>query len=84
MSDVVIQVDRLWKKYRLGVLGTGTLRHDFNRWLPPLVPELAEPSRMLHAFRQNLKASFPASSSKRRAPGSTLLAPLHPALAPMA
>ena len=33
MSDVVIQVDRLWKKYRLGVLGTGTLRYDFNRWL---------------------------------------------------
>ena len=33
MSDTVIQVDRLWKKYRLGVLGTGTLRHDFNRWL---------------------------------------------------
>lgn len=24
MSDTVIQVDRLWKKYRLGVLGTGT------------------------------------------------------------
>jgi len=24
MSDVVIQVDRLRKKYRLGVLGTGT------------------------------------------------------------
>ena len=33
MSDVVIQVDSLYKKYRLGVLGTGTLRHDFNRWL---------------------------------------------------
>ena len=33
MSDVVIQVDSLWKNYRLGVLGTGTLRHDFNRWL---------------------------------------------------
>jgi homopolymeric O-antigen transport system ATP-binding protein len=33
MSDIVIQVDDLWKKYRLGVLGTGTLRHDFNRWL---------------------------------------------------
>src|SRR5690348_8974395 len=32
MSDTVIQVDNLWKKYRLGVLGTGTLRHDFNRW----------------------------------------------------
>jgi lipopolysaccharide transport system ATP-binding protein len=28
----VIQVDSLWKKYRLGVLGTGTLSHDLNRW----------------------------------------------------
>ena len=33
MSETVIQADGLWKKYRLGVLGTGTLRHDFNRWL---------------------------------------------------
>src|ERR1035437_8122524 len=33
MSDVVIQVDYLSKKYRLGMLGTGTLRHEFNRWL---------------------------------------------------
>jgi lipopolysaccharide transport system ATP-binding protein len=33
MSDTFIQVDHLWKKYRLGVLGPGTLRHDFNRWL---------------------------------------------------
>ncbi len=37
MSDVVIQVDSLWKKYRLGVVGTGTLRHDFNRWLHRVV-----------------------------------------------
>ena len=37
MSDVVIQVDSLWKNYRLGVLGTGTLRHDFNRWLHRVV-----------------------------------------------
>jgi lipopolysaccharide transport system ATP-binding protein len=36
MSDTVIQVDHLWKKYRLGVLGTGTLRHEFNRWLQRL------------------------------------------------
>jgi lipopolysaccharide transport system ATP-binding protein len=28
----VIEVDDLWKKYRLGVIGTGTLRHDFERW----------------------------------------------------
>jgi lipopolysaccharide transport system ATP-binding protein len=32
MSDTVIQVDDLWKRYRVGVLGTGTLRHDLNRW----------------------------------------------------
>jgi lipopolysaccharide transport system ATP-binding protein len=32
MSDTVIEIDNLWKKYRLGVMGTGTLRHDFNRW----------------------------------------------------
>src|SRR5437899_8548499 len=28
----VIEVDDVWKKYRLGVIGTGTLRHDFERW----------------------------------------------------
>lgn len=28
----VISVESLWKKYRLGVVGTGTLRHDLNRW----------------------------------------------------
>jgi lipopolysaccharide transport system ATP-binding protein len=32
MSDTVIQVDDVWKKYRLGIIGTGTLRHDFERW----------------------------------------------------
>ena len=32
MSDVVIQVDSLYKKCRLG-----TLRHDFNRWLHRVV-----------------------------------------------
>src|SRR5262249_32995491 len=28
----VIDVNDVWKKYRLGVLGTGTLRHDVERW----------------------------------------------------
>lgn len=32
MSDTVIRVESLWKKYRLGLIGTGTLRHDLNRW----------------------------------------------------
>jgi lipopolysaccharide transport system ATP-binding protein len=30
--NTVIEVDDIWKKYRLGVIGTGSLRHDFERW----------------------------------------------------
>src|SRR6266480_2268666 len=30
--STVIDVDDVWKKYRLGIIGTGTLRHDFERW----------------------------------------------------
>ena len=30
--STVIEVDDVWKKYRLGTIGTGTLRHDFERW----------------------------------------------------
>jgi lipopolysaccharide transport system ATP-binding protein len=30
--STVIEVDDVSKKYRLGVIGTGTLRHDFERW----------------------------------------------------
>jgi lipopolysaccharide transport system ATP-binding protein len=32
MSDKVIKVESLSKQYRLGVIGTGTLSHDLNRW----------------------------------------------------
>lgn len=32
MSDTVIQVESLSKRYRLGTIGTGTLSHDLNRW----------------------------------------------------
>jgi len=32
MSDTVIKVENLSKQYRLGVVGTGTLGHDLNRW----------------------------------------------------
>jgi lipopolysaccharide transport system ATP-binding protein len=32
MSAVVIQVENLSKFYRLGVVGTGTVSHDLNRW----------------------------------------------------
>ncbi len=32
MSDVVIKVEDLYKQYRLGLVSTGTLAHDINRW----------------------------------------------------
>ena len=32
MSDVVIQIENLSKQYRLGLVGTGTVSHDLNRW----------------------------------------------------
>ena len=32
MSDTIIQIENLSKQYRLGLVGTGTLSHDLNRW----------------------------------------------------
>ena len=32
MSNTVIKVENLSKQYRLGLVGTGTLSHDLNRW----------------------------------------------------
>ncbi|MFT5581851.1 MAG: lipopolysaccharide transport system ATP-binding protein [Psychromonas sp.] len=32
MSETVISVEGLYKQYRLGQVGTGTMAHDFNRW----------------------------------------------------
>ncbi len=32
MSDIAIQFDHVGKLYRLGLVGTGTLSHDLNRW----------------------------------------------------
>jgi len=31
-SEVILKVENLSKQYRLGLVGTGTLSHDFNRW----------------------------------------------------
>lgn len=67
MSDVVIQVDHLWKKYRLGVLGTGTLRHDFNRWLhrvagkPDPYSKVGETQKAENRKQKSEPASVPAS-----------------------
>lgn len=32
MSDIAIQFDNVGKLYKLGLVGTGTLSHDLNRW----------------------------------------------------
>ena len=43
MSDVVIQVDKLSKVYRLGTIGTGSLRQDVQRWWTTAVRKKADP-----------------------------------------
>jgi len=32
MSNIAIQVEHLYKQYKLGVVTTGTISHDLNRW----------------------------------------------------
>ncbi|AEW87312.1 ABC transporter ATP-binding protein [Flavobacterium columnare NBRC 100251 = ATCC 23463] len=31
-KDIILRVENISKQYRLGVIGTGTLSHDINRW----------------------------------------------------
>ncbi|MCG9793911.1 ABC transporter ATP-binding protein [Flavobacterium algicola] len=32
MKDIILKVENISKQYRLGLVGTGTLKHDINRW----------------------------------------------------
>ncbi|WP_339916364.1 ABC transporter ATP-binding protein [Yeosuana marina] len=32
MSDTILKVENISKQYRLGLVGTGTISHDLNRW----------------------------------------------------
>jgi lipopolysaccharide transport system ATP-binding protein len=32
MSNIILKIENLSKQYRLGLVGTGTLSHDLNRW----------------------------------------------------
>ncbi len=32
MSEIILQVENVSKQYRLGLIGSGTLSHDLNRW----------------------------------------------------
>jgi len=40
MSKTVIKIENLSKIYRLGEVRTGTLSHDFNRWVRMNLPAL--------------------------------------------
>ena len=31
-KDIILKAENVSKQYRLGVVGTGTLSHDLNRW----------------------------------------------------
>jgi lipopolysaccharide transport system ATP-binding protein len=37
MAQPIIKVENLYKQYRLGTVGTGTLSHDLNRWYHKLM-----------------------------------------------
>ncbi len=56
MSNIAIQFDNVGKLYRLGVVGTGTLSHDLNRWWQ---------TRVLHHEDPYLKIGETNDRSKR-------------------
>ncbi|TVT42809.1 ATP-binding cassette domain-containing protein [Hymenobacter setariae] len=43
MSDIAIQIENLSKLYRLGTIGTGSLRQDMQRWWTTSVRKKADP-----------------------------------------
>jgi len=53
MSDVVIQIENLSKMYRLGSIGTGSLRQDVQRWWTKTVRRQADPFFHLDAVGQS-------------------------------
>jgi len=49
MSDIAIQVENLSKMYRLGSIGTGSLRQDVQRWWTTAIRRKADPFFQLDA-----------------------------------
>ena len=86
MRSAVNQVDSLWKNYRLGVLGTGTLRHDFNRWLHRVVGK-PDPYAMVGAPTKSedrrSKSEGEAPKGEERRAKSEEPAPLSPLRSPI-
>jgi len=55
MGDVVIQVEKLSKMYRLGTIGTGSLRQDIQRWWTTSILKKEDP--FFHGSIAGAKAS---------------------------
>ncbi len=57
MSEVVIQVEKLTKHYRLGTIGTGSLRQDLQRWWTTSVRRQEDPFFRLESADGNTAPS---------------------------
>jgi len=61
MSDTVIRVENLFKEYRLGTVGHGTLRHDLASWWAKTIGK-EDPNSLIgkstHKDQQELKSHF--------------------------
>ena len=37
MKRIVLKIENVSKQYRLGIIGTGTISHDLNRWFSKIL-----------------------------------------------
>lgn len=55
MSDIAIQFDCVGKLYKLGIVGTGTLSHDLNRWWKTAILRQEDPYLQIGAINDRSK-----------------------------
>jgi lipopolysaccharide transport system ATP-binding protein len=53
MSDIAIQIENLSKLYRLGTIGTGSMRRDMQHWWTTTVRKKADPYFQLDSVKGN-------------------------------
>jgi lipopolysaccharide transport system ATP-binding protein len=53
MSDIAIQIENLSKLYRLGTIGTGSMRRDMQHWWTTTVRKKADPYFQLDSVKDN-------------------------------
>jgi lipopolysaccharide transport system ATP-binding protein len=58
MAETVIEVDHLSKLYRLGTLGTGSLRQDLHRWWATSVQKKEDPFFRTHGDENTVSDQF--------------------------